>query len=222
MTTALRCSYVLLGVALALVVSPTLRVEAQQLARTVAISAMPADATELPAAVALADNTANPTVPGVASFNMCFDGSTWDRCPSSDGGAGASSANTTRIIPAADINPCADATQVDSVPIDTATSGNVQLVAISGSTVIYACGFSVTSAADVNVQFINGTGTACGTGETNETGLYQLIAASGAGLRGVSVGFGGAPVFKTDAGDAACIELSGAVQVDGVFTYVQR
>ena len=36
--------------------------------------------TELPAAAALADNTANPTVPGVAAFLMCYDGSTWDRC----------------------------------------------------------------------------------------------------------------------------------------------
>lgn len=36
--------------------------------------------TEMPAAVALADNTANPTVPGVAAFLMCFDGTTWDRC----------------------------------------------------------------------------------------------------------------------------------------------
>lgn len=36
--------------------------------------------TELPAAATLADNTANPTVPGVAAFLMCFDGTTWDRC----------------------------------------------------------------------------------------------------------------------------------------------
>jgi hypothetical protein len=35
---------------------------------------------ELPAAAALADNTANPTLPGVAAFIQCFDGSTWDRC----------------------------------------------------------------------------------------------------------------------------------------------
>lgn len=31
-------------------------------------------------AAALADNTANPTVGAVAAFNMCWDGSTWDRC----------------------------------------------------------------------------------------------------------------------------------------------
>lgn len=35
--------------------------------------------TELPAAAALADNTANPTVPGVGAFTMLYDGSTWDR-----------------------------------------------------------------------------------------------------------------------------------------------
>ena len=34
---------------------------------------------ELPAAAALADNTANPTVPGVGAFGLVFDGSTWDR-----------------------------------------------------------------------------------------------------------------------------------------------
>lgn len=36
---------------------------------------------ELPAAAALADNTANPTVPGVGAFLMLWDGSTWDRAP---------------------------------------------------------------------------------------------------------------------------------------------
>jgi hypothetical protein len=43
--------------------------------------------TELPAAASLGDNTANPTVPGVGSFNMVYDGSTWDRAPgtSADG-----------------------------------------------------------------------------------------------------------------------------------------
>lgn len=36
---------------------------------------------ELPAAAALADNTANPTVPGVGAFSMVWDGATWDRQP---------------------------------------------------------------------------------------------------------------------------------------------
>lgn len=54
--------------------------------------------TELPAAAALADNTANPTVPGVGAFLMCFDGSTWDRCPVASGGVGESDANTNRVV----------------------------------------------------------------------------------------------------------------------------
>lgn len=35
--------------------------------------------TELPPAASLADNVANPTVPGVGAFGMMFDGVTWDR-----------------------------------------------------------------------------------------------------------------------------------------------
>lgn len=35
--------------------------------------------TELPAATVLADDTANPTIPGVAAFGMVYDGATWDR-----------------------------------------------------------------------------------------------------------------------------------------------
>jgi len=42
--------------------------------------------TELPAAAALADNTANPTVPGVGAFAMGFDGTNWDRVRA-DGGS---------------------------------------------------------------------------------------------------------------------------------------
>jgi hypothetical protein len=43
--------------------------------------------TELPAAAALADNTANPTAPAVGSFGHWWDGATWDRAPgtSADG-----------------------------------------------------------------------------------------------------------------------------------------
>ena len=37
--------------------------------------------TELPIAAALADNTANPTVPAVGAFGMIWDGATWDRLP---------------------------------------------------------------------------------------------------------------------------------------------
>lgn len=47
---------------------------------TVTSGSVTAD-TELPAAGALADNTANPTAPAVAAHGMVYDGSTWDRAP---------------------------------------------------------------------------------------------------------------------------------------------
>lgn len=43
--------------------------------------------TELPAAVVLADNTSNPTVPAVGSFSLIFDGTNWDRAREPPGDA---------------------------------------------------------------------------------------------------------------------------------------
>jgi hypothetical protein len=68
--------------------------------------------TELPAAAALADNTANPTAPAVGSFSHVFDGSTWDRTPgnSTDGllvNLGAN--NDVSITETAPTNPVASA-----------------------------------------------------------------------------------------------------------------
>lgn len=47
---------------------------------TVTSGSITAD-TELPAAAALADNTANPTAPAVGAFGHVWDGATWDRTP---------------------------------------------------------------------------------------------------------------------------------------------
>lgn len=54
--------------------------------------------TELPAAAALADNTSNPTVPGVGAFSMVWDGATWDRLP------GNSTAGVTATLAAGTAN----------------------------------------------------------------------------------------------------------------------
>jgi hypothetical protein len=53
---------------------------------TVSVSGTVTVDSELPAAAALADNTSNPTVPGVGAFVMVFDGSTWDRLPGNSAG----------------------------------------------------------------------------------------------------------------------------------------
>lgn len=64
--------------------------------------------TELPDAAALADATANPTVPGVGSFLMGFNGTTWDRVRTANtgrlqvdvvsGGGGSVPTNATVVL----------------------------------------------------------------------------------------------------------------------------
>jgi len=106
---------------------------------------------------------------------------------------------------------------VSSVAINATTSGNTELVALSGSTVIYVCGYNFMSSGASDVRLVRGTGAACATGETGLTGLYPLIAQTG-----ISVPNGGAVQTKGTAGDAVCIESSAVVNVRGVMTYVQR
>lgn len=114
-------------------------------------------------------------------------------------------------------NPCEDHARVQSVAIDTSTSGNVQLVALNGSDLIYVCGYSVVVGATATaVQLIYGTGTACATGETDLAGPWPL-AANG----GITQANGGAPQFVVPAGNALCVELSAANPITGHVTYVR-
>lgn len=52
---------------------------------TVSVSGTVTVDSELPAAVALADNLANPTAPAVGAFNMGWDGTNWDRIRADNG-----------------------------------------------------------------------------------------------------------------------------------------
>lgn len=101
--------------------------------------------------------------------------------------------------------------------LDTATSGNVEIVALVAGERVYVCGYAFESdTATTQVQFVYGTGTACGTGETDLTGAFDLAASTPLAMPN-----GGATQFATAAGNALCIELSAATQIRGYITYVQ-
>jgi hypothetical protein len=112
--------------------------------------------------------------------------------------------------------PCDDEARIQNVAIDTAASGNVELVALNGSDVIYVCGYDIVADAAVAMQFIYGTGAACGTGETDLSGPMSL-AANG----GISRMVTGATQFKAPAGNALCIENSTTGGVRGSLQYVR-
>lgn len=90
-----RIQYTLLGIltviGLAVLATST---EAQQTIRNITIAAGWATP---------ATGFANPTNAVTTwSLNGCWNGTTWDRCPTGDGGSGAASSNTSRVIAATD------------------------------------------------------------------------------------------------------------------------
>jgi hypothetical protein len=102
----------------------------------------------------------------------------------------------------------------ESAAISVSSSGNNEIVALTSNLVIYVCSFSLVVRGTVEVQWIYGTGSACATGETNLTGPYSFQV-----REGISQGSGLGTLFRTAESNALCLELSGAVQVDGVVSY---
>jgi hypothetical protein len=95
--------------------------------------------TEMGPAAALTDNFANPTVGGVAAFNMVWDGSTWDRAPgsSADGALvnlGANNDVTITGTVTVDSELVAVAALADAVANPTVTSLGAYMLGFNGTT----------------------------------------------------------------------------------------
>lgn len=132
------------------------------------------------------------------------------------------------LTPAGAIDPCASsAIAKSSAIINVVAAATTQLVAISGSTVIYVCAVDLTISQVITtantLRFVYGTGASCGTGTTNLTGDF--------GAGGVTAGppivinFAGTGTrFKTIAGQALCVTtaIGGSGTFQGVVTYVQQ
>lgn len=101
-----------------------------------------------------------------------------------------------------------------SVKIDTATSANVELVALAAGKRVYVCGFNIDNdTATTGLQFITGTGTACATNEADLTGVMTVAT--------WVMPNAGATHFVGEAASALCIELSTNTQINGLLTYIQ-
>ncbi len=62
-----------------------------------------------------------------------------------------------------------------SALINTSASGATQIVALSGSKVIRICHISFSTVATEDVKLVYGTGSNCGTGTNDLTGLYKTV-----------------------------------------------
>lgn len=158
--------------------------------------------TEMPAAGALADDTANPTVPGVAAFMMCFDGTTWDRC------------QTTR-------DPC-DGALKTFIPISivTATTTEITPSLAGASTNYYICSINLVTAGANNVLVADDDTDNCA---SPTSGIFGSDASPAAGEGwnfaangGIALGNGQGMVGKTNGTNRViCIITSAAVQLSG-------
>lgn len=111
-----------------------------------------------------------------------------------------------------------DITCTESIVINTSSSGDQQLVALTSGENIYVCGWSIISGGTTNVKLIDGTGANCGTSPSNLTGPYPLTAQVGLADRASK----GTTITKTTAtGRALCINNSAAVSIAGVLNYAK-
>jgi hypothetical protein len=99
--------------------------------------------------------------------------------------------------------------------VDDSTMGNIQQIALSGTTQIYICKVSLTTAAGVSIQLTQGTGANCAAGTSNLSGLYQNVAAIAEDFLADQ-----SPLISV-AGNAVCLNLSAGVRATGQFSYAQ-
>lgn len=123
-------------------------------------------------------------------------------------------------------DPCTSAAK-SSAAISVTSGTTTSLVGVSGSTVVYVCGFAITIAPSAvtaaTALFEYGTGAAC-TSPTVLTGTFgNGDLTSAAGVAPILYGGGSQTVFKGAASSGICILTAGnAVSVQGVITYVQQ
>lgn len=128
--------------------------------------------------------------------------------------AGGASANNITIEyaflkPGANPNPQCEKTLV----INTAAAGPTQIIAGSGGASPRICSVNVGSGTAEAIDFQQGTGTNCATGNAQLTGLTHL-AANAPWIQNFPQGG-----LVAGPGNAVCIHLSGANQTDGTITY---
>jgi hypothetical protein len=143
---------------------------------------------------ALGDGASNteplPTASAAAvnqrTFAMKFNSSTWDR----------------------------DFVCTNQAVFNLSTSGNHQIIALSGSTVIRICHVSFSTTAAEDIKFTSGTGADCVTGTADVTGLYKSV-------QSLAFDFQPTAALRGPASAAICLNQSANQVLGGIVVYAQ-
>jgi hypothetical protein len=100
------------------------------------------------------------------------------------------------------------------IVVSTATTS--QIVALVSGKSIYVCALAINGGGATTAKLVYGTGTNCGTGQTNLTPAFSLALATT-----VSLGGGVGYVTKTPSGNALCVTNSAAVAANVFVAYTQ-
>lgn len=193
--------------------------------------------TEMPAAAALADNTANPTVPGVAAYIMCYDGSTWDRCQGgltdTDDASIARSQVPSLVVAETYVDdgvswvrnfadPCARGAKTFlPINISTATTTEITPSLAGASTHYYVCSLVLVTNATNIVTLVDDDSDGCGSPTSGLSGGTTTAGWTFAANGGLTFGNGASSVFKTGGTNRViCLVTSAATQLSGTMTVV--
>lgn len=161
--------------------------------------------TELPAAAVLADATANPTAPAVASYMMAFNGTTWDRVRTS-------------------LDPCAGSAKTPIViNISTATTTELTPSLAGAANYYHVCSIVILPTAGAqSIAFVDDDTDGCVSVTSGMAG--GTTAASGANISAnggfVAMGAGQAVMRTNGLNRVICAVTSAAVQTSGVMWVV--
>ena len=139
---------------------------------------------------------------------------------------GTASAGTQRVVLASD-QPAVTVRAGNSnaiiscdanAKLNMTTATTTEIVALSGSTRIYVCSYSIMTSAAANVKFVDGTGTNCGTSQSDVSSNMHFLST----MPGIARGSGQGMLLKTSTdGDALCVTSSAAVNVDVDISYTR-
>ena len=97
-------------------------------------------------------------------------------------------------------------------PLTLTASGNTEIVALTAMKSIRICHISLSGDSTVNVKLTTGTGSNCGTGTADLTGFYNQAVS-------IALDFQQGAALRAPAGNAVCVNLSGASNWGGVVVY---
>ena len=100
-------------------------------------------------------------------------------------------------------------------PITLTASGNTRIINAAGTGTVRICEISFSTTAAENIQITEGTGTNCGTGTANVTGVYQSVQSMVLDPQVT------APITAQTAGDDICLNQSAAQNLGGLVIYAK-